>query len=420
MKYRSILNRFIAPALVLTLCGSLLTGCTSLKENGPAAASSELAQSDGAEETASNAGTSFSFESLLKGSSEEDNWQVEEETRGLTGYYYDQINPDQKQVYNQLYTGISGRKVEFVVESREVSYIEKSLNALLNDHPEFFWLDGEAKIYGPEGGGKEKISLTFNIDPAEIDAVQAKIDQEAGTFLTSVSPTATTYQKVRAAYEWIVRTTDYNLDASQDQNIQSVFLNHASVCAGYAKSFKYLLNHMGIPCELVYGEISDSGIAHVWNLVQIDGIETYVDPTWGDPAYGENQQDSAKLDIIYDYLGMTKEEVLRSRHRFTPDYSYPDCADRTYDFYRLLGDFFEGYDPDSLTAHLHASVRNGDSITYLKFGTFEAYSQAMANLFGNNGLIHDPLRVKMRKEGLGSMQYYYSNSDEMMTIKIFW
>lgn len=343
-----------------------------------------------------------------------------EPDNAFSHFYYDQLSDAQKETYRQLYSNISARKKQFNVNCERVSDIETCLKAVMNDHPEFFWINSGAEIYGARGGGREQVTLTFNVDESEIDGIRQKIDACVRDFESGIGKNDTTYSKVRAAYEYIIYHTDYRLNSSQDQNIQSVFLNHYSVCAGYSKAFQYLLHQLGIPCTYVSGTISDNGASHAWNLVQIDGVNTYVDVTWGDPTYQENQEDSRRLKIVYDYLCFTTDEMNRSGHVPDPAFSLPDCTSTTYDFYRRLGDYFTSYDGSEIQKHLYSTVRSGESITYLKFASDDIYQRALSNLFGTSGLIADPLQEKMTRDGTGSIRYYYSKSDEFRTIKIFW
>ncbi len=403
-----------------TLSAFLLTGCS-----GQSSAEEAIETIVGAiSDTDSTSGISAEesrLRSLIPRHSDlEDDITEETPSANLSGFCYDQLTDSVKSVYAQLYSGISALKTEFYVNCDATDDIQTALQALLDDHPEFFWSDGEISIYGAEHGGRERITPTYTVDVSSIPQLQAEIDRVCDEFLASVPQEASTYQKLRAAYQYIIQSTDYQTNSPQNQNIQSVFLQHQSVCAGYAKAFQYLLTKLNIPCYYVHGSISGGGETHAWNLVSIDGTMTWVDPTWGDPTYGENEADSARLTIIYDYLCMTDEELTRTGHIPDREYTYPVVTDRTYDFYRMLDDYLEGYDPQTIQEHLYATVNADETITYLKFDSFEAYSAALNGIFGENGLIQEPLQLKMSREGSSSMQYYYSTSDEMLTIKIFW
>ncbi len=361
-----------------------------------------------------------SFDQLKIGRSEMDDWQTETPKEGLTGFYYEQLSESLRNTYSQLYEGLFAYKSEFYVDCEHTSDIEKAFCALLDDHPECFWSDGEASLYGGVDGGKQRVTPKYNVPTDQIDGIKAAIEASADDYLASLPADATSYQKVRAAYRFIIENTDYDLNSSQSQNIQSVFLQKKSVCAGYAKAFQYLLKMAGVPCRYVHGTIASSNEAHAWNLVTIDGVNTWVDPTWGDPTYGENESDSARLSIIYDYLCMTSEELSRTGHILDASYSYPTCTDTTYDFYGLLNDYMTTYDPEEVQSHFFATVDAQEGVTYLKFASDEAYRAAVEDIFREDGILQEPLQKQMRINGLSSIQYFYSNSDELRTIKIFW
>ncbi len=56
-------------------------------------------------------------------------------------------------------------------------------------------------------------------------------------------------------------------------------VNRLSVCQGYAKTYQYLLNQLGIENYLC----SSEKLVHVWNIVELDGVYYHVDVTYDDP-----------------------------------------------------------------------------------------------------------------------------------------
>ena len=346
-------------------------------------------------------------------------------TEGLTGFAYDQLSEESQSVYNQLYTGISEHRSEFTLRAKDSEYIKTALTSLIIDHPEFFWIDGNASMSGFKGIGIWQIRLDFNVDASEIDSIQAVIDAAVQEYLASIPEGASDYQKVKLAYEYVINTTDYVLDSAQNQNIQSVFVNHLSVCAGYARALQYLLHKAGVWCAYIEGTTGDNAEGHAWNLVRIDGVYTYVDPSWGDPTYGEDATDASQLDIIYDYLCLTSDEMLRAKHIPSERYWLPECTDRSFDYYILNSLYYEGFDPDAISSALWHAVDEGERRVFMKFSDFESYTKAVDALFPAaedeaESLRDAPIRQRMEWDAASSMRYYYSCSDELWIIKVYW
>ena len=65
------------------------------------------------------------------------------------------------------------------------------------------------------------------------------------------------YEKAKKLYELLIDNVDYRANAEYNQNILSVFLNEKTVCAGYAKAYKYLLDQIEIPCMVLTGNVDD-------------------------------------------------------------------------------------------------------------------------------------------------------------------
>lgn len=289
---------------------------------------------------------------------------------------------------------------------------------MLIDHPEFFWIDGSASIRGIDGIPIRLVQLNFNIDASQIEGIRSQIEAAAAGFISQIQEGWGEYDIVKSAYEWVISNTDYQLDSAQDQNIQSVFLSHISVCAGYAKAFQYLLQKAGVYCAYIDGTILPDQTTHAWNLVRIDGTFTLVDVTWGDPTYGEDTDDASKLSILYDYLCVTSDEMNRT-HIPSTAYTIPDCTSDYYDYYRLNGEYYENSDEDTLSQALWNSVDNNISQTYMKFPSYDLYQDAMQKIF-SGGLINEPLQQRLQWDRKDSMQYYYSTNDSLYIIKIYW
>lgn len=428
--------KWLSLSLSAAITASLLTGCTSgsrLLSDAQKLIRDPFEVSADADSSAPDDGSGADVTEVDAGvtaGSENDAFSLfgfpVDEAEGLTGYAYEQLAEGTRSVYAQLYTGISEKMDSFTIRAKDTDAIKAALTAVIADHPEFFWINGSAAISGFSAFGIWQIRPEFTVESSRIEEIEDRIEECANEYLSSLDADATEYGKVKAAYEYIIRSTDYSLESPQNQNIQSVFIDHLSVCAGYARAFQYLLHKAGVFCAYVEGETDGSDAeSHAWNLVRIDGVYTFVDPSWGDPTYREDETDAAILPIIYDYLCLTSEEMLRTGHIPDSAYYLPDCSDRQYDYYRLNGLYYEGFDPDAISGALWHAVDEGEQQVFMKFSDDDSYLAAQEALFppegsGIESLLSGPIRQRMEWDEISSMRYYFSCSDELRIIKIYW
>ncbi|WP_369024694.1 MAG6410 family transglutaminase-related lipoprotein [Mycoplasma capricolum] len=109
-------------------------------------------------------------------------------------------------------------------------------------------------------------------------------------------------EKLTKAYEWVTKEIKYDYDRTlknslKNQNAHSALVEKYTVCTGYAKGLKLILEEMGIPCRFVEGDSGreSSGVRHAWNLVQIDDKWYHVDTT-SDRV--EKDQDHTKFNFF--------------------------------------------------------------------------------------------------------------------------
>lgn len=261
--------------------------------------------------------------------------------------------------------------------------IDGIFQCVMNDHPELFYVEGYS--YTKYTRGDKVTSITFsgnyNADAETVDKKAQEITSAAERILAQIPPDASDYDKVKYVYDTLIRETDYVMDAPDNQNIYSVFVNHASVCQGYAKAAQYLLNRMGVECTLVLGTV-ETGEGHAWNLVRIDGSYYYMDPTWGDASYqmeeGAGEQ-SAMPEINYDYLNVTTEELLRT-HTIGGDVPMPACVATEANYYVKEGALFEDYDAERLSDLFAAMQEEGREDITIKCADETCYEEMLKNL----------------------------------------
>lgn len=241
--------------------------------------------------------------------------------------FYAYLNQWQKDVYNGLlHAGLdsadstNGVLITFTTpitcqnttasltaEAQETFYlaVQGGLSALMDDHPELFWLGGysaspvDAYAY-PNGNGYD----------IEIQSIRCKIQYKTTVYADKAAVTDyytrmmaafdafevkgyTRYEKVKSIHDTIAKQVSYDYEFTNGTAHEptSVFLEpFLPVCEGYAEAFKMLCDREGIPCVIVVGKSGDGG--HAWNYVKMEDGKWYaVDLTW------DNQG-----SIYYDYF----------------------------------------------------------------------------------------------------------------------
>lgn len=255
--------------------------------------------------------------------------------------------------------------------------IDRIFQCVLIDHPEIFYATGYTYTKYSRGDRTVGIDFagTYSLPREEAVNKAEEIRGRASEWLSDIPSDASEYDKVKAVYEKIIFSTDYDLNASDNQNIASVFLGNSSVCQGYAKATQYLLNHLGVMCTLVQGTV-DTGEAHAWNLVRVDGDYYYVDTTWGDASYrmedGSGQEELPEIN--YDYLCVTTQELLRT-HCIESVVAMPECTATQANYYVREGVYFTSYDAEQMQSIFDRAWESGRTEITLKCADEECYRE---------------------------------------------
>lgn len=364
-------NSKIAQLLVLLCIGLSISGCsreTSVEWTRPSLIMEEgiwVKQSEQVDDAAENANEDESAESgKLTFAEVEEQALAEFEEAWADTYAYDKLSQTEQLWYSDMnrILGNMLKKQELsqqgLKEGLSEKDIDKIFQCVLNDHPEYFYVEGYTYTCYTrlDKVVKVEFSGTYSMEMEEAIARREQIKETAEGITMEVPVSASDYEKIKYVYEYLIRSTEYNLEAPDNQNIYSVFVNRSSVCQGYAKATQYLLNRLGVKCTLVTGTV-DTGEGHAWNLVKADGEYYYVDTTWGDASYlieEDRQQDGQYYpEINYDYLCITTEQLLRT-HTLGNLVSMPLCESTEDNYFVKEGVYFTEVDEERLAVCFQA------------------------------------------------------------------
>lgn len=319
-----------------------------------------------------------------------------------TKYGYQSLSKEGKRVYSLMYYGIFNRKKEIEIEQVTTKRMEDILKQMESDCPELFWFDFTGNIKWKTSGKKKNVVFLphYIFTEKQTKQYDKKIQKSLAQYLSYAGKKETEYEKAYTVYEHLTKGISYREGSSHNQNLVSGMVNEETVCTGYAKSLQYIYQKMGIRCRMVYGKAN--GQNHAWNLVQIEGIDCYVDPTWG-----SNNQKMSK-----GFFGMTEAELLRG-HTLDQGLKVPKCSSRKNNYYVRQNHYYEQFDLGKIYAQLCEQKSRGQ-ISF-QLGSQKEYEKAHQQLITDRK-IFDLLK---RVPGFGGRQmkvtYYTDRQLYIMT-----
>ncbi|GEM_PF-2496401 len=221
-------------------------------------------------------------------------------------FYREKLSKKQQLAYDVVATCI--QRGEFTIQCELGITVDESkamLDALLNDHPEFFFIRGytygatarEAGFnYTDESGitvGWAIMSLDEEIMQIGIDKALKDITSRAQPVIAKAKTIDSEIDRVRYIVEDLCGKNVYSEDGYKcryGQNMYSAIVTNETVCAGFSKAFHYYMVALGVDATVLNS--SD----HMWNLLELDGEYYYMDVTWAN---------NDSYEVYTDYKGVT-------------------------------------------------------------------------------------------------------------------
>lgn len=345
---------------------------------------------------------SMNIQSFFDESEAQQNEEIaESRQQAFDGYAF--LEENERQAYTRVVRMLTDFETEVKVSGVNTEEIERVLSAIDYDYPEIFWV-GEFSYYYDEYDQKvSKVIIEYPYDETEKDRRQAEIEAAFQEYSRGMSSGMSEYEKVKYAYEYVIKNTVYQEDREDDQNIYSVFGKKGSVCAGYSKAIQYLLKRTGIECSYVAGEAIGQG-AHAWNIVRVDGEYYYLDATWGEFNVEDNLE--PEKSIFYDYFCVTTAELLKSHRPDQRLIAYPEFTATAANYFvkeNKRYDLNKQSEVKRFVRDLEAALNSGEK--YFHYAIIDANTISVAE--------------DLMDEVLGSY-YWFSSEDSLSnTIELY-
>ena len=283
-------------------------------------------------------------------------------------YFYNQLEEPSKTIYKALESNKENMKsgtyrIELGNSFSDIlnttngqdelgDYYQSAIEAYTYDNPDIFYLSPNKMYLNIEtitsssgvsynvyiNNGNENNYFTDEFSSqSQVESAISQVEQVKNSIVSR--RTGNTYEDIKMVHDYLVDSMEYDTTISRN-NIYDVYgalVNKVAVCEGYARSFKYILDEMGIPCVLVIGTGTNSRgetERHAWNYVQLQGIWYAVDSTWDDPVVvgGGTVSQSSK----YKYFLKGSSEFYSDHTpsgQFTPggkEFTYPSLSSSSF------------------------------------------------------------------------------------------
>ena len=283
-------------------------------------------------------------------------------------YFYNQLEEPSKTIYKALesnkenmksgtYRIELGENFSDILEKENGqeelgNYYQSAIEAYIYDNPNIFYLspskmylnietitkfaDVSYNVFINSGNEDNYFAEGFTSEEQVREAIN-RVEEIKNNILSQRN--GNNYENIKMVHDYLVDNIEYDTTISRN-NIYDVYgalVNRIAVCEGYARSFKYILDEMGIPCVLVIGTGTNSQgetERHAWNYVELEGNWYAVDCTWDDPIIigGGGQTLSSRYKYFLKGANEVNADHISSGY-FTPkgkEFSYPDLSRNSY------------------------------------------------------------------------------------------
>ena len=211
--------------------------------------------------------------------------------------------------------------------------------AVLNLHPDLFFVGVYYEYYILPDGTIDSFVPDYLYSADEQAEIQKQIDAEADRAMSYIKDGMTDADKALVIHEYFNNNYSYDYEGLNDDSnlakftMAQLFIDKTAVCQGFSYGYKYIMDKLGIPCDIV----QSYSMQHIWNQIQLsEGAENWyhIDTTndntmtddaegrsnrgiflisdsklkasaLGDVPYNSYEPDGRAADVSYENLGLT-------------------------------------------------------------------------------------------------------------------
>lgn len=189
--------------------------------------------------------------------------------------------------------------------------VRTAMQHLINAAPELFHV-GMSYSTATSGGAAVALTPTYLMTGRELLEARLAYLAALDGIAAGVDPDWSDAEICLYLHDYLCRNFAYDTTYSV-YDAYGFLTGGTGVCQSYTLTYTALLSRFDIPVTYATGR--DGDVAHIWNIVTLDGVQYHVDVTWGDPlSGGEDAFGTAthanflKSDAAIDATGHTERQ----------------------------------------------------------------------------------------------------------------
>lgn len=230
-------------------------------------------------------------------------------------YYYNCLSEEAKAIYDTIVNNIDKLKngntrIDIEYDFSKLlnngngqetlnDYYEDAINAINLDVPNLFYLDfskmwlniertsslfgTKYKLYIDSGKNDNYFTKGFTSN-TQVEIAVSQVEVAKNQVKTVLN--GTNYEKVKSLHDWLIDYMEYDATVVNKASVYGALIEKRGVCESYARTYKNILDELGIENILATGTATNSSGKtedHMWNYIKLDGKWYAVDTTWDDP-----------------------------------------------------------------------------------------------------------------------------------------
>lgn len=221
------------------------------------------------------------------------------------------------------------------------------------------------------------IDFTYKFTVEQVNSMLKETEQTALEIISQIDEDMTDYEKLKFLHDYLVLNVESSVEGEYVDSIYGALVNKKALCEGYAKTFSYLCNLVGIDNMIVTGY---TDVDHMWNMVKLNGSWYHIDIGWDQPAEALKFQYPDL--ILYQYFLV--DDAIIQNNRSINNYlcAPPDAEAETMNYFNYEDRYASDYD-DALRI-IEDACRNcidtGEKYFMLKFDSSNLCLQTISDL----------------------------------------